>query len=587
MALASLGLNLAGATWGLPARWHPDEKADVSARMAATGDLSPDSFINPSLPLYLMLPVVAVQSRAAAAGLLGGHAADPLLAGRVLSALAGAAAVLVLGLAARSAYAGLGIWPALFLAASPGFVNLCHFATPEPWLLLGAAATLAAAVGHAAGRVPAWALGLVLGLAVSTKYTAAALAAPALLAVWLRSGGAAPRRLDRAAFVLAGLAALGLGAALAGPSGQALAARLHVRDARLLHPEGALAFVASAGWASLAVGTALVLAGAAAGRGWKGVDRIARRETLVLLAATATGFFVGTPYALDRRVVFLSDLAFNHQTRFEYKGLVAASTSYGSYLGLLSDAVTGPLLTAAAVGLLVALARTRRDASAALVAAAAVAPYLLVASGGHQALRFLAPALPGVAWLAALGVGAVADARLGRIAALLVASRAALGALLVTRLFFTDSRLIAREWLARNVPPGETIDLIANNPGYAPPAPLGRRIRMVPVLSREMAPPEKFAEAASRYRDEAAGWLVLTASYYERFLEHPAQAPERAAFFSDLLEGRGGFEVVARFRQRGWRRPPAEFLDPEVVVLRRVPAGPEAGRGSRGAPAER
>jgi hypothetical protein len=84
-----------------------------------------------------------------------------------------------------------------------------------------------------------------------------------------------------------------------------------------------------------------------------------------------------------------------------------------------------------------------------------------------------------------------------------------------------------------------------------------------------MAPPERFVEAASRYRDEGAPWLVLTASYYERFLEHPDQAPERAAFFSDLLAGRGGFEVVARFRQRGWLRPPAEFLDPEIVVLRK------------------
>jgi hypothetical protein len=62
---------------------------------------------------------------------------------------------------------------------------------------------------------------------------------------------------------------------------------------------------------------------------------------------------------------------------------------------------------------------------------------------------------------------------------------------------------------------------------------------------------------------------VLTASYYERFLDHPDQAPERAAFFRDLLEGRGGYGVAARFRQSGWQRPPAEFLDPEIVVLKK------------------
>jgi len=67
--------------------------------------------------------------------------------------------------------------------------------------------------------------------------------------------------------------------------------------------------------------------------------------------------------------------------------------------------------------------------------------------------------------------------------------------------------------------------------------------------------------------------LVLTASYYERFLDHPDQRPERAAFFRDLLAGRGGFEVAARFRQQGWRRPEAEFLDPEIVVLRKTVTG--------------
>jgi hypothetical protein len=85
-----------------------------------------------------------------------------------------------------------------------------------------------------------------------------------------------------------------------------------------------------------------------------------------------------------------------------------------------------------------------------------------------------------------------------------------------------------------------------------------------------MAPPERFAEAAARYPAEAAPWLLLTASFYERFLEHPEQRPERARFFRELLEGHGGFEVVARFRQEGWLRPPAEFLDPEIVILRKA-----------------
>jgi hypothetical protein len=87
-----------------------------------------------------------------------------------------------------------------------------------------------------------------------------------------------------------------------------------------------------------------------------------------------------------------------------------------------------------------------------------------------------------------------------------------------------------------------------------------------------MAPPERFRAAAEAYPAQAARFVVLTASFYERFLDHPEQAPERAAFFRALLEGRAGFEVAERFRQQGWRRPPAEFLDPEIVVLRRSAA---------------
>ena len=126
------------------------------------------------------------------------------------------------------------------------------------------------------------------------------------------------------------------------------------------------------------------------------------------------------------------------------------------------------------------------------------------------------------------------------------------------------------------VPRGARVDLITNHEGYAPRIPEGREARVLRTLSREMAPAERFEEAAHGYPTEAAPWLVLTGAFYGRFLDHPEQAPERARFFRDLLEGRGGFEVAARFRQEGWLRPEAdEFLDPEIVVLKkREGAGP-------------
>ncbi len=59
----ALALNLAGIGWGLPSRFHPDEKADVVAAMVRERRLLPDSYVNPSLPLALAAPAVAVQQR--------------------------------------------------------------------------------------------------------------------------------------------------------------------------------------------------------------------------------------------------------------------------------------------------------------------------------------------------------------------------------------------------------------------------------------------------------------------------------------------------------------------------------------------
>jgi hypothetical protein len=538
--------------------------------MADEGSLSPDSFVNPSLPLYVMLGPVWLQDVVARTGELSGPASDPLLVGRLLSAIAGAAAVLVLGLAAWRSHPALGALPAFLLALMPGFVNLCHFATPEPWLLLGTAATLAVALAHAEGRAPAVLLGLVLGLTVSTKYTAAALAAPALAAVWLRDA----EDRDRPGWpwlAAAGLAALVSGLLLVLGGDGVVATRLRLDDARLLHAESALRFARRLGLAAVGLGVvALAIAlGARAGRGW--AMRVARREVVVVALAAAAGFAAGSPFVLLEPVRFLSGLAFNDQTRFEYKGLRGTGTSFGPYLRLLADGLTGPVLIAAAFGLLVAAGRAlRRERAAAIVVLAAVAPYLLVAASAHQALRFLAPVFPPAAWLAALGLSALPSLGIRRAAAGLVLARAALGALLVVRLFYVDARRQAASWIERHVPVGATVDLIANVPGYAPSLPPGRTLRVVPTLSREMAPADRFTEAAARYPGEASDWLVLTASYYERFLDHPEQRPERAAFFRALLDGRAGFETVARFRQEGWRRPQAEFLDPEIVILKKA-----------------
>jgi hypothetical protein len=463
----------------------------------------------------------------------------------------------------------------LLLALAPGVVNLCHFATTEAWVLLTTVGVLFAAGRHLEGRSPAWVLGLCLGLAASTKYTAAALVVPVLAALWLRPRGPA-RPSDRATWIVAGVACLALSLTLWGAAGARLASSLGLPDARLLRPGSADAFVAALRWAAGATGVAaLTLAALAAfSDRWRMGRRVAplvRREVVVAGGAAIAGFLVGTPGAVLAPREFLSYLAFNAQTRHEYKGLADAGTTYLPYLELLADALTRPVLVAVLLGLVVAAARVwRGDRAVVVIALAAVSPYLLVASSGHRAMRFVVVAIPAAVWLASLTLASVRDVRTRRLLTAAVAARSAVAALLVVRLFFVDSRLVAERWMEVHVPRGATVDLVTNHEGYAPRVPEGRSTRLVRTLSREMAPPERFAEAAERYPAEASEWLVLTAAFYERFLEHPEQRPERARFFRDLLDGRGGFTRAARFRQEGWLRPSAdEFLDPEIVILRR------------------
>jgi hypothetical protein len=568
LAAVAFVLDVAGATWGLPARWHPDEKADAAARMIRERTLDPGSFINPSLSVYAMLPTIALQQGLAHVGVLPGRAADPLLAGRIVGALAAAASVLVVGFVGLRFSRGIGLLSAALLALMPGAVNLGHFATPEPWLLLTTALTLLAASRHADGRAPAWMVGVALGLAASTKYTAAALAVPCAIAALLRKRD--PDRRDAPAMAAAGSIALTAGLVLLAGPGAQLAASLHMKDARLLDPARAAEFVSRIGAVLAVAGAACLAIAGLAARGVPAAVRLARHELPVMAGVALLAFFAATPFALADPRGFASDLAFNDQTRFEYKGLAGEGSSYRAYLRLAEDAMTAPMFIAMITGLIVAVARgLQRDRKSAVLAAAAVAPYLLVAASGHQALRFLAPAFPAAAALAALGILSLPVVPVRRVAAGLVLARAAVASLLVVRLFFVDSRAQATRWMEANVPPGATIDLIANNPGYAPAPPAGRTLRVVPTLSREMAPADRFAEAAARYPAEAAEWLVLTASFYERFLDHPGQHPDRARFFRGLLDGRGGFEVAARFRQQGWKRPEAEFVDPEIVVLRK------------------
>lgn len=202
-------LNALFTTWGLPGQWHPDEVATRSMEMASARTLDPHFFAYPSLHIYTILalviaPFVAVT---AAGNLLSGasvatgispglwdHFPDILLGARLLTAVMGAATVLLTYLAGRRLFGHrAALVAAAFLVLSAGFVGLAHFATVDVpalfWMMLTFVLTLRAMDHQTRGAFAVAAFAC--GLAASAKYTGAFLGVPLLAAFAVVAHGSA------------------------------------------------------------------------------------------------------------------------------------------------------------------------------------------------------------------------------------------------------------------------------------------------------------------------------------------------------------------------------------------------------------
>ena len=187
---AALALRLAGIGWGLPNAdhyfsYHPDEIFLLLPSFGfAQGDLNPHFFNYGTLYLYFVgLPAVAL-------GLVPDPASFPAglrslyLEGRLITALFGAATVLLLYLALRRESPWLARISAGFLAICPLHVVTSHYATVDvPATFFLTLAFLFALRGAArADARAALPVGLAVGLAAATKYNAGLFLLPALVA---------------------------------------------------------------------------------------------------------------------------------------------------------------------------------------------------------------------------------------------------------------------------------------------------------------------------------------------------------------------------------------------------------------------
>ena len=306
-ALLALALNLAGIGWGLPSRFHPDEKADVVAAMVRERRLLPDSYVNPSLPLHRH------GAGAGAPAAPAGRAARA--AGRTRSSRRAPsrrwprrAAVLLLGLAASRVDArARAALAALLLAAGPR----CR--EPRPLRDAGAAGCSrsrrsSSCSRDAARRGPGAGLGPRHGARPRRLDEVHGGGARARR----RSppsgcGGAARRRARTASAWLSAAARRSSPAASPSPDRPAtsLAASLHLPDARLLHPESARAFVHGLARAAIGLRRARCSAARWPSRGWTRTARLGGASSSAArwwwpASLRAGAFVVGTPGARRR-----------------------------------------------------------------------------------------------------------------------------------------------------------------------------------------------------------------------------------------------------------------------------------------------
>jgi len=209
----SFTLNVMGNKWGAPANWHPDELVERATRMSGDRTLNPHAFPYGGLPHYVLMAGAIMPAKvttyyfdprpdaadtAATASWMQRLKTQRIILSRTISGLFATALVLMTFLMGRILFSELtGLIAALFLAVSPYFVGIAHFATVDmPGNFLYWLACLIGLYVWKRGHNLWYALAAVtLGLAIGTKVDRLVAVLPLLLSHLFRGKGLQSRKL--------------------------------------------------------------------------------------------------------------------------------------------------------------------------------------------------------------------------------------------------------------------------------------------------------------------------------------------------------------------------------------------------------
>jgi YYY domain-containing protein len=550
--LAGALLRLIGINWDAGHHLHPDERfiSMVEERLefpknpaeyfdSKASPLNPynrgyDSFVYGTLPMFVTKVIAGAIHRD---GYGGAH-----IVGRALSTLADLFSIWLAYLLVRrfSRDRRVALAAAALLAFCPLGIQLSHFWNVDTYLTAFSTAALLGSVRLAQGRarpLEVAATGLAIGLAVACKVTALALLLP-----------------------------LGLGV---------LCGALQGGIPRETRTAG-IAFAKAAGF--------FALAAAMAGFGAR----------VGLPYAFATGFF---SFRLDSR--YLADMTRLADLSSTVSGFPPAFQWAGrTILFPLENLVlwgAGPFFGLAALAALVwGVLELRRKPRRALLPVLAHALFLIAYHGTTtvKSIRYLYPAYPALAVLAALFLFAVASARdrrgvaarLARLAPAIVVAGTFLWGVAFSSIYRREHpRVTAARWIYDHIPPPARIGNEAWDDGQPLPLPdhdpapyAGPVLAMFDPDSREKA--EKVVRTL-----KDADWIAITSNrVYGNVTRVPEVFPMSRAYYRALFDGRLGFELAADFSSYP-SLGPLEFPDdraeeqftvydhPRVLLFRRTP----------------
>lgn len=455
--------------------YHPDEPGLVDRAVRFHGgDLDPRFFNWPSLYMYLLSGVYGLAF--GFGGALEAFVRDPVplyLLGRLVTAAFGTATIAALYVLAAESYGTtVALLASLFLAVDLLHVRDSHFITTDvPLTFLVTLALLFVFRYWRQGRSrdAVWS-GLVAGLAASMKY----------------------------------------------PGGLAL---LPFFLAHLLRP-----LPVSRPWWRRSVG----------------------REPVLAIAAAAAGFVAGTPYAL------LTPRAFWRGVTSELRQV--GSVQFGNEGDLpgylfhlfhsLPEGMGFPLLLLALGGL--GLTLWRRVPGDLILLAFPVPYFLVIGSWSSRFERYALPLLPFLALLAAVALVAVAGRLrerwpgfLGRwrpgvvvavAASLLIAPEVARIAYFHVLLSRPDTRVLATEWIEREIPPGSRIAMEPYSPA----------LRVDPAMVREGGDAGGYRLSRlndydlDRLIERKVEYVVLSGFVYQRYQRACGRFPAKCRFYREL-----------------------------------------------------